>query len=188
MAKHICEWVNLKNDLYVKYHDLEWGVPVHDDNILFEFLILEWAQAGLSWDTVLKKRENYREAFDDFNPEKIAKYSDSKMEELLKNEWIIRNRLKIKSATRNAKVFLGIKKEFWSFDKYIWSFVDYQVINNKFKSISEVPAKTELSDIISKDLKKRWMNFVWSTIIYAFMQAVGIVNDHEVWCFRYNEV
>lgn len=183
-----CAWVNPKNELYLKYHDLEWGVPVYDDNIFFEFLILEWAQAGLSWETILKKRENYRNAFDNFDPKKIAKYNESKREELLKNEWIIRNRLKIKSAINNAKIFLEIQNEFWSFNKYIWSFVANKPIKNNFETFSEIPSKTEISDTISKDLKIRGMNFVWSTIIYAFMQAVWIVNDHEVWCFRYNKV
>ncbi len=183
-----CAWVNKNNELYIKYHDLEWWVPVHNDIVFFEFLILEWAQAGLSWETILKKRENYRKAFDGFNPKIIAKYDNLKIEELLNNQWIVRNKLKINSAIKNARVFLDLQKEFWSFDKYIWSFVKHKVINNRFKNLSEIPSKTKLSDTISKDLKKRWMSFVWSTIIYAFMQAVGIVNDHELWCFRYNQV
>ncbi len=186
--KNRCEWVNPKNELYIKYHDEEWGVPVHDDIKLFEMIILEWAQAGLSWETVLKKRENYRTAFDNFNPEKIAKYNENKKQELLQNKGIIRNRLKIQSAIQNAKVFLEIQKEFWSFDKYIWEFVNWKPIQNKFKTISELPAKTELSDKISKDLKKRWMNFVGSTIIHAFMQSIWMVNDHEIDCFRYSEI
>jgi len=169
----------------VKYHDEKWGVPVHDDRTLFEMLILEGAQAGLSWETVLKKQDNYKKAFDNFDPKKVARYDDKKREELLQNEGIIRNRLKIKSATRNAKVFLEIQKEFGTFDKYVWDFVNQKLIQNKFKSMSEIPAKTDLSDKISKDLKKRGMNFVGSTIIYAFMQSIGMVNDHEISCFRY---
>ncbi len=182
-----CEWLDLRNDSYVRYHDEEWGVPVHDDRIFFEFLILEGAQAGLSWLTVLKKRENYRKAFDGFDYEKIAKYDEKKIEELLQNEGIIRNRLKISSAIRNAKVFLEIRKEFGSFDKYIWGFVDNKPIKNRFESVRDFPAKTEISDKISDDLKKRGMNFVGSTIIYAFMQAVGLVNDHMVGCFLFGE-
>ncbi len=187
-TKPKCAWSTLKNKLNTKYHDEDWGLPVHDDKKLFEMIILEGAQAGLSWDTVLKKRENYRKAFDDFDPNKIAKYNQKKIDQLLQNEGIIRNRLKVKSAIQNAKAFLEIQKEFGSFDKYIWNFVNYKPIQNKFKSMSEIPAKTDLSDKISKDLKKRDMNFVGSTIIYAFMQAVGMVNDHEVSCFRYSEV
>ena len=185
MARRRCGWVNPKNELYTKYHDEDWGVPIHDDQKLFEMLILEGAQAGLSWETVLKKRENYRKAFDDFNPQKVAKFDEKKIRELLQNEGIIRNRLKINSAIQNAKVFLKIQKEFGSFDKYIWEFAKEKPIKNAFKSFSEIPAKTELSDIISKDLKERGMNFVGPTITYAYMQSVGIVNDHEVGCFRY---
>jgi len=180
-----CQWVNLKNELYVKYHDEEWGVPVHNDIKLFEMLILEGAQAGLSWETVLKKQDNYKKAFDNFDPKKVAKYDDAKRAELLQNEGIIRNRLKIKSATQNAKVFLEIQKKFGTFDKYIWNFVNQKPIQNKFKSMSQIPAKTDLSDKISKDLKVRGMNFVGSTIIYAFMQSIGMVNNHEISCFRY---
>lgn len=185
-----CAWCN-NDKIYQDYHDNEWWKPVHDERLLFEFLILEWAQAGLSWITVLKKRENYKKAFDNFDVKKIAKYdtekssASDKFEELLNNEWIIRNRLKIKSATRNAKVFIEIQKEFWSFDKYIWGFVDNKTIKNNFKSIDELPARTPLSDEISKDLKKRWMNFVGSTIIYAYMQAIGMVNDHTQDCDLY---
>ena len=186
--KNRCGWVNMKNELYIKYHDEEWGVPLHDDNKLFEMLILEGAQAGLSWEIVLKKRENYRCAFNHFDPVKVAKYTESKMEVLLKNEGIIRNRLKVKSAIKNANTFLKIQTEFGSFDKYIWGFVNGKTIKNNFKSLSEIPAKTTLSDWISDDLKKRGMNFVGSTIVYAFMQAVGMVNDHVENCFRYNEV
>ncbi len=183
-----CAWVDLDNELYIEYHDQDWGVPVYDDRLLFEMLILEGAQAGLSWSTVLKKRESYRLAFDNFNPELVAKYDEVKKEELLNNPGIIRNKRKIKSAINNAKVFLEIQKEYGNFSKYIWSFVNGKPIQNNFKEISEVPAKTELSETISKDLKSRGMNFVGSTIIYAFMQSVGIVNDHEVGCFRYKEV
>lgn len=187
-SKQRCEWVNPESEIYVKYHDLEWGVPVHDDRKLFELLILEGAQAGLSWLTVLKKRDNYKKAFDNFDVNKIARYSDKKIDKLLQDKGIIRNKLKIQSAIRNAKAFIQIQKEFKSFDNYIWAFVDFKPIQNNFKSISKIPAKTELSDRISKDLKKRGMNFVGSTIIYAFMQAVGIVNDHEIKCFRYKEI
>ncbi len=180
-----CTWVDPDNKIYLEYHDKEWGVPVHDDQKLFEMLVLEGAQAGLSWETVLKKRQNYRKAFDYFDPQKVARYNETKQTELLQDKGIIRNRLKIKSAIQNAGVFLEIQKEFGSFDTYIWNFIDGKPIQNKFKSMKELPAKTEFSDVISKDLKKRGMNFVGPTIIYAFMQAVGLVNDHEVSCFRY---
>ena len=183
-----CAWVNPENKIYCQYHDHEWGVAVHDDRRLFEMLILEGAQAGLSWETVLKKRENYKKAFDNFDPQKVARYDESKQSQLLQNEGIIRNRLKINSAIRNAKMFLEIQKEFGSFDAYIWSYVNGKPIRNSFTSISEIPARTELSDAISKDLKKRGMNFVGSTIIYAFMQSVGMVNDHETSCFRYSQM
>lgn len=181
-----CDWA--KNDLAVQYHDAEWGVPQHEDRILFEFLILEGAQAGLSWDTILRKRENYRAAFDDFDYRKIALYDEKKQAELLENEGIIRNRLKIKSAVQNAKAFLEIQKEFGSFDSYIWQFVGGTPVVNKRENLSEIPAKTEISDRVSKDLKKRGFNFVGSTIMYAFMQACGLVNDHLIDCFRYNEL
>ena len=172
----------------IHYHDTEWGVPQHDDRKLFEFLILEGAQAGLSWDTILRKRENYRQAFDDFDAQKVALYDEAKCTELLQNEGIIRNRLKIASTVQNAKAFLLIQREFGSFDKYIWNFVGEKPIDGKRKSLSEIPAKTEISDAISKDLKKRGFNFVGSTIMYAFMQACGLVNDHLTSCFRYKEV
>lgn len=188
MTEYRCQWVNMKNELYVEYHDKEWGVPVHDDRKLFEMLILEGAQAGLSWEIVLKKRENYRKAFDNFDPQKVAEYGEKKITELLNNEGIIRNRLKIRSAIQNACVFLDIQKEFKSFDKYIWGFVNSKPLRNSFKTLAEIPAKTELSDKISKDLKKRGMNFVGSTIIYAFMQSIGMVNDHKVNCFRYSQI
>jgi DNA-3-methyladenine glycosylase I len=179
-----CGWA--KNDLAIQYHDAEWGVPQHDDKKLFEFLILEGAQAGLSWDTILRKRENYRAAFDDFDAEKIARYDAKKVENLLQNEGIVRNRLKIASAIGNAKSYLKIREEFGSFDSYVWSFVDGKPIVNSWKDLSEVPAKTGVSDAMSKDLRKRGFNFVGSTIMYAFMQACGLVNDHLVSCFRYN--
>ena len=181
-----CGWA--KNDLALSYHDTEWGVPLHDDKRLFEFLILEGAQAGLSWDTVLKKRENYRSVFDDFDAEKIALYDERKCAELLQNEGIIRNRLKVASAVRNAKSYLKILEEFDTFDSYIWRFVDGKPVVNSWKNLSEIPAKTPISDWMSKDLKKRGFNFVGSTIMYAFMQACGLVNDHLTNCFRYDEV
>lgn len=181
-----CSWA--KNEINISYHDAEWGVPLHDDRDLFEFLILEGAQAGLSWDTILRKREAYREAFDNFDPAKVARYDEAKCAKLLLNEGIIRNRLKIKSAVGNAKAFLAVQKEFGAFDKYIWAFVGGKPLDNKVKSMSDVPAKTEISDAIAKDLKKRGFNFVGSTIMYAFMQATGMVNDHLVTCFRYDEV
>ena len=181
-----CTWAS--NELNIPYHDTEWGVPVHDDRTFFEFLILEGAQAGLSWDTILRKREAYRLAFDNFDAAKVAKYSEARQAKLLLNEGIIRNRLKIASAVRNAKAFLAVQKEFGSFDKYIWGFVDGKPLDNKLKSHSDVPAKTEISDAISKDLKKRGFNFVGSTIMYAFMQATGMVNDHLTTCFRHKEV
>jgi len=166
------------NELYEKYHDEERGQSVHDDTKLFEFLTLEWAQAGLSWITVLKKRENYRTAFDERNVEKIATYGEMKKTELMNNEWIIRNRLKIASAIDNAKAFLSVQKEFGSFDKYIWWFVNHTPIVNDIVSSSDVPAETDISRTMSKDLKKRWFRFVGPTICYAFMQAIGMVDDH----------
>ena len=178
-----CFWAG-NDSLMVRYHDLEWGNPVHDDKKLFEFLVLEGAQAGLSWTTILKKRENYRESLNNFDYKKIAKYTQEDVKMLLANEGIIRNKLKIHSAIRNAKAFIEIQKEYGSFDRYIWSFVSNKPIKNNFKSLKEIPASTGLSDRISKDLKKRGMNFVGSTIIYAFMQAVGMVNDHTIGCFR----
>ena len=181
-----CDWA--RNELAINYHDTEWGVPLHDDQRLFEFLILEGAQAGLSWDTVLQKRENYRKAFDNFDAEKIAKYDEKKCAELLQNQGIIRNRLKIASAVRNAKCYLEIVEKEGSFDKYIWSFVDGKPIVNVWENIKQVPASTMISDALSKDLKKRGFNFVGSTIMYAFMQATGMVNDHLTSCFRYKEV
>lgn len=181
-----CDWA--KSDLAIQYHDAEWGVPLHDDRKLFEFLILEGAQAGLSWDTILRKRENYREAFDNFDAEKISQYDEKKRAELLHNEGIIRNRLKIASAVRNAKCYLEIVEEIGSFDSYIWSFVGGKPIINSWENTKQIPASTPISDKLSKDLKKRGFNFVGSTIIYAFMQATGMVNDHLTNCFRYEEV
>jgi DNA-3-methyladenine glycosylase I len=181
-----CDWA--RNELAIHYHDTEWGVPLHDDRALFEFLILEGAQAGLSWDTVLAKRDNYRKAFDNFDAEKIARYKDKKVAELLQNEGIIRNRLKVASAIRNAKCYLATVEEFGSFDTYLWNFVDGKPIVNKCRSLKDVAASTPISDALSKDLKKRGFNFVGSTIMYAFMQATGMVNDHLVSCFRYEEI
>lgn len=180
-----CAWP--KNDLAIKYHDEEWGVPLHDDQKLFEFVVLEGAQAGLSWDTILRKREAYREAFDNFDVNKVARYAERKIAELLQNEGIIRNRLKINSAVNNAKAFLRVQKEFGSFNKYIWGFVDGRPIVNKWREMSQIPATSDVSDRVSKDMKSRGFNFVGSTIIYAHMQATGMVNDHLVSCFRYKE-
>jgi len=178
-----CAWA--KGDLYTAYHDKEWGVPVHDDRLLFEFLILEGAQAGLSWITILKKRENYRRAFDNFDARKIARYDSRKVKKLLADPGIVRNRLKIEAAIRNARAFLAVRKEFGSFDACVWRFVGGQPIRNHWKSLKEVPARTPESDALSKDLLKRGFKFVGSTICYAFMQAVGMVNDHTRDCFRY---
>jgi DNA-3-methyladenine glycosylase I len=180
-----CGWAT--NDLSIQYHDREWGVPLHDDRALFEFLILEGAQAGLSWDTILKKRTNYRAAFDGFDAKKIARYDRRKMLALMRNEGIVRNRLKIFSAVQNAKAFLNVQKEFGSFDRYIWQFVGGKTLVNSWKS-KKVPSRTAESDAMSKDLKKRGFNFVGSTICYAFMQATGLVNDHWIECFRYGQV
>jgi DNA-3-methyladenine glycosylase I len=181
-----CPWPS--NELSIRYHDLEWGVPVHDDRLLFEYLILEGAQAGLSWQTVLNKRENYRAAFDNFEAEKIARYGEKKVAQLLANEGIIRNRLKIRATIQNAQSFLKVQEEFGSFDKYLWRFVDGQPLVNRRKSMREVPARTEISDALSKDLLKRGFKFVGSTICYAKMQAIGMVNDHLVTCFRHPEL
>lgn len=179
-----CGWTTT-DTLYIKYHDEEWGTPVHDDRKLFEMLILEGAQAGLSWITILRKRENYRKAFDKFDAKKIAKYDSKKVKGLLQNEGIVRNKLKIAATIQNAKLFLDVQKEFGSFDKYIWQFVGGKPIVNEWKSIKEIPPKTNESDAMSKDLQKRGFKFVGSTICYAFMQAVGMVNDHTTNCFRY---
>jgi len=182
-----CEWC-LKDELYLQYHDEEWGVPVHDERKLFEFLLLEGAQAGLSWLTVLRKREAYRKAFDGFDPQKIALYDNSKIIELINNEGVIRNKLKIESAIKNARAFLMIQEQMDSFDRYIWNFVDGQTIQNRFTTLKEIPAETEISRIISKDMKKRGFSFVGPTIIYAQMQATGMVNDHLINCHRYQEL
>jgi DNA-3-methyladenine glycosylase I len=184
-TKNRCAWCE-KDDLYRDYHDNEWGKPVYDDDKLFEFLILETFQAGLSWYTVLVKRENFRKAFDNFDCKKIAKYNDSKIEELLENEGIIRNKLKVRATISNAIAFMEVQKEFGSFSKYIWNFVDGKPIDNKPKSLKDVPATTPLSDAISKDLKKRGFKFVGSTVIYAHMQATGMVNDHVEDCWTRN--
>ena len=187
MSRNRCEWA-LNSELMKNYHDKEWGVPQHDDKVLFEFLILEGMQAGLSWDTILKKRENFRKAFDNFDYMKIANYSEDKIEILLQNKGIIRNRLKIQSLISNAKAFLSIQNEYSTFDNYIWNFVNYKPIVNTWSSLNEIPSNTALSEKISKDLKKIGFKFIGTTIIYAFMQAVGLVNDHATYCFRYEEI
>ena len=182
-----CNWGNA-NELMIKYHDEEWGVPLHDDQKLFEFFVLEGFQAGLSWQIVLNKRENFRRAFDNFNVEIVAKYDKTKIAELIQDKSIIRNKQKIAATVNNANCFLEVQKEFGSFDKYIWQFVDFKPVINSFSTMSELPAKTALSDKIAADLKKRGFKFVGSTVIYAHMQATGMVNDHLVSCFRYAEV
>ena len=181
-----CEWP--QNDLARKYHDEEWGRPVHDDRVFFEFLILEGAQAGLSWDTILAKRENYRKAFDNFDPKKVARYGEKKVAALLANEGIVRNRLKIAAATSNAQAFLKVQKEFGTFDTFVWQFVGNKPKQNCWKTSAELPARTAESDAMSKELIRRGFRFVGSTICYAFMQAVGMVNDHAADCFRRAEV
>ena len=185
--KKRCEWAG-SDPLYIEYHDNEWGVPLHDDRKIFEMLVLEGAQAGLNWLTVLRKRENYRKAFDNFDPTKVAKYDSEKFQKLLANEGIIRNKLKIYSAIQNARAFLEVQKEFGSFDAYIWQFVGGKPIHNSWKSLSELPSQTAESEAMSKDLKRRGFRFVGPTICYAHMQATGMVNDHIVSCFRYKEV
>jgi DNA-3-methyladenine glycosylase I len=187
IVKKRCPWVGT-DDLYIRYHDEEWGVPVYDDRKLFEFLILEGAQAGLSWLTILKKRENYNRVFDNFDASKIVNYNSNKIEALLNDAGIVRNRLKIQSTIQNARAFLEICEHYNSFADYIWSFTDGKPLVNHWKTLQDMPAKTELSDKMSNELKKAGFNFVGSTICYAFMQAVGIVNDHTVDCFRYKEV
>jgi DNA-3-methyladenine glycosylase I len=181
-----CAWA--KEDLSTRYHDEEWGVPVHDDRRWFEFLILEGAQAGLSWDTILRKREAYRRAFSEFDPAVVARFNARKLESLLADPGIVRNRLKVASAVKNAQAFLRVQEEFGSFDTYIWRFVDGRTIRNTWRSLKEVPASTDRSDVMSKDLKRRGFTFVGSTICYAMMQATGLVNDHLVGCFRHGEV
>ena len=182
-----CEWANASG-LEQTYHDTEWGVPVHDDRLLFEFLILEGAQAGLSWSTILAKREGYRKAFDFFEAEKVARYADIKIHQLLQNPAIIRNKLKVNAAVTNAKAFLRIKEQFGRFDAYIWSFTDGQTIVNRWSKMSQIPTSTPESEAMSKDLKQKGFKFVGSTICYAYMQAVGMVNDHTTDCFRYSEI
>ncbi len=188
MNRHRCSWVPKGNVYYAKYHDEEWGVPVFDDVKLFEFLVLEGAQAGLSWETILKRREGYRKAFANWDVKKVAQFSEKDIEKLLQNPEIIRNKLKVKSAIINAQKFLAVQKEFGSFSKYMWQFVNGKQIINSRKTVAEYPAQTELSQKISADLKKRGFTFVGPTIIYAHMQATGMVNDHTVDCFRYNQV
>ena len=189
MAKEVvrCGWAG-SDPLYVEYHDREWGVPVHDDRTLFEFLTLEGAQAGLSWITILRKREAYRRAFAEFDPEKVARYDRRKLERLLVNPGIVRNRLKLESAIKNARAFLEVQAEFGDFARYQWGFVDGRPLINHHRSLAEIPARTAVSDAFSKDLKRRGFSFVGSTIIYAHMQAVGMVNDHIVSCFRHGKV
>jgi DNA-3-methyladenine glycosylase I len=182
-----CEWPN-NNPLMIEYHDKEWGVPLHDDNKLFEYMILDAFQAGLSWNTIINKRDNFRKAFDNFDPVKISKYGDRKIQSLLNDAGIIRNRLKIHAAVNNAKAFLKVRKEFGTFDRYIWQFTGGKSIVNKWKTMKEIPAKTKESDAMSKDLLSRGFKFVGSTICYAFMQAAGMVNDHITTCFRYKVI
>lgn len=187
MPIHKCGWC-VGDPLYESYHDKEWGVPLHDEQLLFEFLILETFQAGLSWITILKKRENFRMAFDHFDYTKVSQYDDLKKERLLQNEGIIRNKLKVNAAITNAQLFIKIQNEFGSFDQYIWGFVNHKPIINSWSHYKDCPATTQVSNQISKDLKKRGFKFVGPTVIYAFMQAIGMVNDHETSCFRYHEV
>ncbi|GJM30544.1 MAG: DNA-3-methyladenine glycosylase [Cyclobacteriaceae bacterium] len=183
MAKR-CHWVENSFDLYIEYHDQEWGVPVHEDKKLFEFLILEGAQAGLSWSTILKKREGYREAFADWDVNEVSKFDEKRILELMNNRDIVRNQLKIRSSVTNAQCFIKVIEQYGTFANFLWGFVDGKPIINQFKNMGQVPAKTDLSDTISKDLKQKGFKFVGSTIIYAYMQAVGLVNDHTVDCFR----
>ena len=187
MDQQRCEWVG-SHPLEIVYHDTEWGIPVHDDRRLFELLILEGAQAGLNWLTVLKKRESYREAFAGFDPAEVARFDEARVEALLRNPGIVRNRLKVRSAIRNARAFLKIQEDYGTFDAYVWPFVEGVPKVNRWRSLTEIPAQTPESERMSKDLKKRGFNFVGPTICYAFMQAVGLVNDHTVDCYRYHEV
>jgi len=182
-----CEW-SVSDPLYVSYHDEEWGVPIHDDRLLFEFLILEGAQAGLSWLTILKKRDNYRKAFDNFDIDRVASYKESDLKRLLADAGIVRNRLKLESSIKNAQGVLGIQEEYGSLDTYLWRYVDGRPKQNTWKFMADLPAKTKISELMSKDLKKRGFNFVGPTICYAFMQAVGMVNDHTTNCYRYKEI
>ncbi len=185
--KYRCEWAGEEEQMR-DYHDKEWGVPVHDDRELFELLILEGAQAGLSWATILKRREGYRKAFANFNVNKVAQFTEEDFDRLIEDKGIVRNKLKVKSAINNARRFIEVQKEFGTFNEFIWSFIDYKPINNQFKSLSEIPASTPLSEKISKDLKKRGFNFIGPTICYAYMQSIGMVNDHIVSCFCYNTI
>ena len=182
-----CAWAEGVNLAYIEYHDKEWGVPVYDDQVQFEFLVLEGAQAGLSWSTILGKRDGYRKAFADFDPEKVARFTKNRIEKLLTNPGIVRNRLKVQSAVSNAKAFLDVQQEYGSFSDYIWQFVDGEPIQNRHRKDSDIPATSPESDALSKDLKKRGFKFVGSTIVYAHMQATGLVNDHVIGCFRYKE-
>ena len=186
-TKKRCEWSGTVSDAYIAYHDEEWGVPVHDDRKQFEFLILEGAQAGLSWWTILSRREGYRKAFADFDPNKVARFTKKRIERLLDNKGIIRNKLKVNAAVTNAQAFLDVQEEFGTFDDYIWQFVDGKTIQNRWRTLKDLPVTTPKSDALSKDLKRRGFKFVGSTIMYAHMQAVGMVNDHIVSCFRYKE-
>lgn len=186
MSKTRCSWA--EKEIFHEYHDKEWGVPVHDDRKLFEFLVLDAFQAGLSWSTILNKRENFRKAFDNFDYKIIGEYKQNKIDELLQNEGIIRNKLKVNGTVKNAKAFIEVQKEFGSFDKYIWQFTGGKTVINKWSDLKQIPAKSKESDAMSKDLQKRGFTFVGSTICYAFMQAAGMVNDHLVTCFRYKEV
>ncbi len=183
-----CQWVNNTLQAYIDYHDYEWGVPIHNDKKHFEFLVLESAQAGLSWSTILKKREGYRKVYQNFNPEIVSNYNENDTQKLLNNPSIVRNRKKIEASINNAQCFIEVQNNFGSYDNFIWSFVDHKPIKNLWKDIGQVPSKTELSDKISKDLRKRGFRFLGSTIIYAYMQAVGLVNDHTTECFRYKEL
>ena len=187
-AKRRCGWASLDNDLYREYHDREWGVPVHDERLLFEFLVLEGAQAGLSWSTILNKRENYRKAFDGFDPRKVASYDAAKVRRFLADPGLVRNRLKITAAIQNARAFLKVRKEFGSFDSYMWGLVGGKPRVNRWRTLKEIPATTPASEAMSKDLLRRGFSFVGPTICYAHMQAVGMVNDHLVSCFRYREL
>jgi len=183
-----CQWVENQPAIYIEYHDRQWGVPVHDDRLLFQKLVLDGAQAGLSWLTILKKREEYIRAFDGFDIEKVASYGEDKVVELMKNPGIVRNRLKILSAIKNARAVIGIQNQFGSFDKFLWGFTDGRTIHGNFRDIKEVPASSPLSDTISKEMKRRGMSFTGTTIIYAYLQAIGILNDHTTDCFRYHEL
>lgn len=185
-AKNCCDWA-MKSEIELKYHDNEWGIPVYDDKRLFEFLVLEYMQAGLSWVTILKKREAMRNAFDEFEVFTISNYSDGKIEELMQNPEIIRNRLKLKALVTNAKSFLEVQNEYGSFSNYLWKFIDNKTIINKWKTMSEIPANTDLSDRISKDLKKRGFKFLGSTVVYAYLQSMGLINDHLIYCEKYKQ-